>query len=330
MRLNKKLIATTILAVSIALTLAACGEGETGTPSEPIERPASSSNANCTANSKPDKPEQPNSKPVESSPASSEVSKPEMIVIDASNSKLVNYMKRLHNQDEVYERHIEISYNSLGEKISEYTINAARKGKNEYVRIWDGTKVVYSYYTEIEESTRSTYTLYEEGSVALKSTFENTTSNSSDGYVPNKIYATVKNINGREYYTEIYNDPVGDKHTVCFDESGIPVYMIDECWNPHGNEHTGHKSTVITEFQTMQFNSNGLCRVPENCTVYTIKSANLGVFLVDENGNEYYYSQKTGKVTDSEKNDVTEQFRWFINKMAHPIPYSGSISVWTG
>lgn len=328
MRLSKKMIATTILAVGMMLTFAACGEGGAGTPSSSRECSVSSSSV---ANSGPDISEQPESKPGESSTASSETSKPEpeKVLIDAGNSKFVRFMTKLHNQNEVYERHIETKYNSLGEKVSEYTIDAARKGENQYMRIWEGKDVVYSFYTEIAGSTRKTYTLYEDDSVALKDTIENATSNSSDRDAPKKIYATVKSVNGKAYYTEMYTDSVNDRHTVYFDESGYPAFMVDECDYAGWPNHSGHKKTVITEFLMIQFNSNGLCRVPENCTVYTMEPANLGRFLVDEDGNKYYYSDKTQKVTDGEGNDVTEQFRWFTKRMNNPIPYRGTISIWT-
>ena len=329
MRLSKKMIMATVLATSMVLTFAACGGGGAGAPSSSSERPVSSSS---TVNSDSDKSEQPESKPGESSAADSGASKPEseMVLIDANNSKFVKFMTNLHSQNEVYERHIETKYNSLGEKVSEYTINAARKGENQYVRIWDGTEVVYSCYTEIVGNTRNTYTLYEDDSVALKDTIENTTSISSDSDGPNEIYATIKNIKGKAYYTEVYMDSVYDRHIVYFDKNGYPAYIVVECNNPYGYNHSGHQKTTITEFLMVQFNSNGLCRVPENCTVYTMESANLGRFLVDENGNKYYYSDKTLKVTDGEGNDVTEQFRWFTKRMNNPIPFKGTIGVWTG
>lgn len=254
---------------------------------------------------------------------------PSMIPIDEKNSKYYQFINKIHKADEAYEKHIEINYD-YSEKRSEYEVISAHKGKNTYTRCTNGTKVSTLYIESANENKTDSYRLYERGKAAIKSTIENS-GESLEGDIEfniiGKMYATMLDMDGEKYYTEIFLDSVYDKHTVCFDSSGNPIYIKVECRIPGIKNHEDHFSMQITKFQTITFNSNGICKVPEDYTVYTTESISSGIKITDTEENSYIYNMRTRKVTDEDENDVTEQFRWFVNMM-NGSDRMGSVHVW--
>lgn len=308
MRLYKK-AAVCLLAAAMAVSMmSACGGG--GSVGDD-----SSSNSNADSSAvEPEQPdsEQPDSKPEgtgESDGKDDEQEKPSLVPISLDKSKYFQFINKLKIQDEAYEKHTETGYNKKGEKVYEIEVISARKNKNEYSRVTDGSKIETYYSESVNENTTDTYRIYEKEKVAVKNTINNGVQVTGDDGI-REMYATKLDLNGKMCYAEVIMDAMNDRHTIYFDESGNPICMVDKCNNVYGYGHD-HLATVIITFQNYRFSSADVCQLPENYTVYTTQSTTLGAKLTDTKGNSYFYSDKTLKVTDSDGNDVTDQFGWY-------------------
>lgn len=238
-------------------------------------------------------------------------------IIDANNSKLVQFSKKYAGATEFYVEMKEVSYGKDGSVARSIDGRAARKGENCYVSMATLGKNNKQQLIETlmlkNKSTWDQYLLFRSSKAAVKSCSEDDIDLSLGVLIANKLptqmWSTKVKVGPTEYYAEVYKTDYREC-TVCFTKDGKPVYQFERRLSTKQLD----SATLYKTIQAGSGTSKGLCALPSGTKTYSFDD-NTGS-LTDAKGNVFTLKEDgtTGiKVLDQTGKDVTDDFKWLTD-----------------
>ncbi len=239
-------------------------------------------------------------------------------IIDANNSKLVQFSKKYAGATEFYVEMQMVEYDEDGSAEDSTDGCVAAKGNSVYMKATlSGKNQKQQSIEELmlkEFDYNNSYLLLRGSKVAVRTSSYKSQSDDNISLgtlitekLPSQMWSTTVKVGPTEYYAEVYN-AYSSEYTTCFTADGKPVYQFVR----ELNEKQLDRATLYKTIQAGSGTSKGLCTMPAGLKKYsvdfrtnTLTDANGNVFTIETNnkGDVTSVKDNTGK-------DVSDDFKW--------------------